>query len=69
MVMESDNTQKLIQVGLDLDEIVFLEALIDEEEFRLENNHSDITPEQYPHIESLRDKFFNARLHLKHKGL
>jgi hypothetical protein len=56
-------------VELTLEEVYFLESLIDEEEFRLENNHSDITPEQYPHIESLRDKFFNARLILKHESI
>ena len=67
--MQSDNTKKLIQVGFDLDEIVFLEALIDDEEYRIENVHSDVDPENYPHIETLRNKLFNARLHLKHKGL
>jgi hypothetical protein len=64
-----ENMQKEIQVGFTLDEILFLEALIDDEEFRIEGVHSDMTPEQYPHIETLRNKLFNARLHLKHKGL
>ena len=64
-----ENSQKEIQVGFTLDEILFLEALIDDEEYRIEGVHSDMTPEHYPHIEVLRNKLFNARLHLKHKGL
>jgi hypothetical protein len=65
----SENSEKQIQVGLMLDEIDFLEALIDEEEYRIETMYEDCDPDNYPHIKTIRDKFFNARLHLKHKSL
>lgn len=61
--------EKTIQLGFMLDEIEFLEALIDEEEWRIETQYEDCDIANYPHIQTLRDKFFNARLHLKHKSL
>lgn len=56
-------------VELNLDECLFLDALLDDEEYRIEQVHSDMTPESYPHLERIRTKLFNARLHLKHKSL
>lgn len=64
-----DSSEKTIQIELDLTDIEFLEALIDEEEWRIETQYEDCDLANYPHIQTLRDKFFNARLHLKHKSL
>lgn len=64
-----ENSEKEVQVGLMWDEIIFLEALIDEEEWRIESQYADKDPANYPHIKAIRDKFFHARLHLKHKSL
>jgi hypothetical protein len=65
MVMES----KEYEISLTLDEVDFLEALLDDEEYRLENTYADLDETDYPHIAILRDKLFNARLHLKHQSI
>jgi hypothetical protein len=63
------SSEKTIQIELNLTDIEFIEALIDEEEWRIETQYEDCDLANYPHIQTLRDKFFNARLHLKHKSL
>ena len=64
-----DSSEKTIQIELDLTDIEFLEALIDQEEWRIETQYEDCDFANYPHIQTLRDKLFHARLHLKHKSL
>lgn len=64
-----ENKEFSIQVGLTLDEVLFIDALLDDEEYRLESIGTTQYEEGYPHIETLRQKLFNARLHLKHKSL
>lgn len=57
-----------IAVNLTLEEVDFFDALLDDEIYRLEMlNQSE--NDTYPHIEALKQKIFNARLHLKHKSL
>lgn len=57
-----------IAVTLTLEEVDFFDALLDDEIYRLEMlNQSE--NDTYPHIEALKQKIFNARLHLKHKSL
>ena len=57
-----------IAVTLTLEEVDFFDALLDDEIYRLEMlNQSE--NDTYPHIEALKQKLFNARLHLKHKSL
>lgn len=67
MTAVSDSKQQ--EISLTLDEVDFLEALLDDEQYRLENTYADLDETDYPHIAILRDKLFNARLHLKHKSL
>lgn len=61
--------EKQIPIELTLEEVDFLEALLDDEEYRLENTYADLDDTDYPHISVLRDKLFNARLHLKHQSI
>jgi len=64
-----ENQEISIQVGLTLYEVLFIDALLDDEEYRLETLGQTTEESGYPHIEALKKKLFNARLHLKHKSL
>lgn len=58
-----------IAVTLTLEEVDFFDALLDDEIYRLESLGVGFENDTYPHIEALKQKLFNARLHLKHKSL